>query len=83
MVFNRLKAEFEVDHPSIWFFISKLKEVQQKQDGMYERCIAGHAPAHKRNRYLQADERILSRVLNFEHYEIVEYLRGIAHNILE
>ena len=46
----------------------------------YEQFLLGDEPPHKRNKYLRADMRIKVIVEDFQNREIMEYLRGVAHN---
>ena len=77
-----LKADLDVDHPTIWRFISTLREVQRKRDADYERCIAGHSPEKKRSKYERADKRIKTIVEGFNVETVIDFLRGVAHNFL-
>ena len=49
---------------------------------MYEGYVRGDPAPEKRKKYRQADERILAIGNTYENREIVEYLRGLAHNFL-
>ena len=42
--------------------------------------MQGKAPPKKRNKYLEADRRILTQATDFANADPFEYLRGIAHN---
>lgn len=77
---RRLQNELGMQHPTIWKFIVGLKKVQRGRDLYYEQLIAGHEPPVKLKKYRQADERIKAIVRTIESRNIVEYLRGIAHN---
>jgi hypothetical protein len=79
---RRLQANFGVDHPTLWKFIDGLRSVQKSTDQLYEEFVRGSQPPRKRTKYQQADERILNLVEDFENREIIEYLRGIAHNFV-
>ena len=77
---RRLKNELGMQHPTIWKFIDSLKRVQRGRDLYYEQLIAGQTPPIKLKKFREADARIKSVVLQFENRNILEYLRGIAHN---
>lgn len=79
---RRLQSEFSVDHPSIWKFIDGIRMVQKGRDAFFERFIRGDAPPIKRRKYVLADQRIKRIVENYPRRNILEYLRGIAHNFL-
>jgi hypothetical protein len=78
---RRLQCVLQMDHPSLWIFIRSLREVQKERDILYEQMVAGHAPPVKRRKYRDTDARILSIVREYATRPIVEYLRGIAHNV--
>lgn len=77
---RRLQNELGMQHPTVWKFIDGLKKVQHGRDLYYEQLIAGDDPPVKLKKYRQADERIKTIVSTFEDRNVVEYLRGIAHN---
>ena len=77
---RRLQNELGMQHPTIWKFIDSLKRVQRRRDLYYEQLIAGQTPPIKLKKFREADARIKSVVLQFENRNILEYLRGIAHN---
>lgn len=78
---RRLQSELQMQHPSIWKFIDVLRKVQKNRDIYYEQLIAGNNPAQKLKKYRMADDRIFSLVSNFNQRDVLDYLRGIAHNI--
>lgn len=75
-----MQLSFGVAHPVIWKFIDGLKKLQKLYDAEYERFVGGHSPPRKRKRYEEADERIMKKVQNYDGTNIMEYLRGLAHN---
>ena len=77
---RRLQTEFQVDHPSLWRLIDGLKRVQSHRDMLYARFIAGHAPAAKRRKYVEADRRMLTLVNKVDEILPIEFLEGIASN---
>ncbi|KAK4885771.1 hypothetical protein RN001_002042 [Aquatica leii] len=77
---RRLQTELAMDHPTIWKLIEGLKKVQKGRDVFYERLVAGNSPPKKLKKYRDADERILRLVRDYEDRDIIEFLRGIAHN---
>ena len=77
---RRLQNELGMQHPTIWKFIDSLKTVQRGRDLHYEQLIAGQTPPIKLKKFREADARIKSVVPQFENRNILEYLRGIAHN---
>lgn len=79
---RRLQTEIDVKHPSIWRFIDGLRTVQRGRDLQYESFVAGIPAPAKRRKYQQADDRILNIVQSYNDREIIDYLRGLAHNFL-
>ena len=43
--------------------------------------LAGHPPPARRRRYVDANQRILAIVDDFQNRDNMEYLRSIAHNL--
>jgi len=82
---KRLKRELDVVHPSIWKFIDVLRRVQKGRDVTYEQYVRVEPGPVKRREYILADQRLLTTVNdcnNNNNRDIIEYLRGIAHNFL-
>ncbi|KAH7702677.1 hypothetical protein AAVH_30163, partial [Aphelenchoides avenae] len=52
----------------------------KETDFRYEQYVCGDQNVPKRKKYREADERILTIVTEYRNREIIEYLRGIAHN---
>ena len=74
---RRLKRELDAVHSSIWKFIDGLRRVQKGRNVTYEQYV----PA-KRREYILADQRFVTIVNDYNNRDIIEYLRGIAHNFL-
>lgn len=79
---RRLQTEFNIQHPSIWRFIDGLRQIQKGRDLVYEQYVRGERAPRKRQKYQDADERILNIVSTYADRPIIEYLRGLAHNFL-
>ncbi|CAI6347726.1 unnamed protein product [Macrosiphum euphorbiae] len=77
---RRLQTELGMDDPTIWKLIDGLKKVQTNRDFYYEQLVVGHNPLVKLKMYRDADQRILTVVRDYYNRDVVEYLRGIAHN---
>ncbi|KAF0711263.1 THAP-type domain-containing protein, partial [Aphis craccivora] len=63
-----------------WNFLIELKKVQAERDIYYEFLVCGHEPPPTKKKYVEASNRILNLVQNFGNRNIIEYLRGLAHN---
>jgi len=79
---KRLKRELDVVHPSIWKFIDGLRRVQKGRDVTYGQYVRGEPGPVKRPDDILADQRLLTTVNDYNNRDIIEYLRGIAHNFL-
>ena len=75
-------AEFGMDHPNIWKFIDGIRAVQKGRDLLYQQFVRGDQPLVKRRKYVAADLRIRTIVDSYRERNIIEFLRGIAHNFL-
>jgi len=77
-----MQSELGVDHPPLWTFIDSLKTVQKGRDSVYEDYVSCDTPPKKRRKYQEVDERIKRIVDSYFDRNIIEYLRGLAHNFL-
>ena len=66
-------------HPDFWKFIDILKREQNLTQVNIAQAWAGHQPEHQRRRYLDSNQKIKNIVQDYR--DIMQYLRGLAHNI--
>lgn len=78
---RRVQCELRMDHPTIWALIDGLRKVQKGRDALYEGLVGGREPPQKLKKYRDADTRISRIVANFGAYNVLDYLRGLAHNL--
>ena len=70
-----------VTHPTLWKFIDGLKRCQKLRDVEIEQLIAGRRPPAKKTMYALRDARIERIVRDYANRAILDYLRGLSHNI--
>ena len=68
-------------HPNFWKFIDILKREQNLIQVNIAQARAGHQPEPQRRRYLDSNQRIKNIVQDYHNRDIMQYLRGLAHNI--
>ena len=68
-------------HPNFWKFIDILKREQNLTQVNIAQAQAGHQPEPQRRRYLESNQRIKNIVQDYHNRDIMQYLRGLAHNI--
>ena len=69
-------------HPTIWKFINRLRRYQKLKDAEIEGLIAGRNAARIRPANECLNRRIKNIVLDYQNRDIIDYLRGLAHNIM-
>ena len=62
-------------------FIDILKNEQNLTQVNTAQARAGHQPEPQRRRYLDSNQTIKNIVQNYHNRDIMQYLRGLAHNI--
>lgn len=67
-------------HPNIWKFIDSLKKQQAFTETKIEQVVSGISNLNKRKTYKDTAHRIKCIVQEYGERNIIEYLRGIAHN---
>jgi hypothetical protein len=68
------------NHPTIWKFINALKLEQSRNDLMVEQFIAGRVAPPPKKKYRDCAQRITQVVGSYSQLDLLDYLRGIAHN---
>lgn len=69
------------NHPTIWKFIDALKTEQNMNEMKIEQYIAGQLPNPSRRVYKDTAERIKNIVNDYTNRPLLDYLRGIGHNL--
>lgn len=71
-------------HPSLWYFIRKMKDEQGSQEVKITQLIQNNGVS-RRQKYMKHDENLLKLVKNYSSdenmYTLEEYLSNIAHNL--
>ena len=68
-------------HPTIWKFIGFIQREQALQQVHCTQFLAGHPSQPLRNKYADSNARILNIVRSYSDRSMMNYLRGIAHNL--
>lgn len=68
-------------HPSIWKFIDAIRMDEKQNRKKIEELIAGHEPPAKRKCYKDTAANISRIVREYSGRNLIDYLRGIAHNL--
>ena len=76
-----VKSMLGMIHPTIWKFIKGLVRCQKLKDVELELLLAGHPPRPRKTAYVMRDRRIETIVADYANRPILDYLRGLAHNI--
>lgn len=69
-------------NPTLWKFIVELRKVQAERDIYYEFLVAGNEPPPTKRVYIEAGNRIERLVREYRERNLIEYLRGLAHNFV-
>ena len=75
------ETEVGAHHPNIWRFIKCLQKEQSFNEVRIEQYVAGIEPESPRKRYRDSAKRLKSLVQTFNQDDIIDYIRGIAHNL--
>ena len=65
----------------IWKFIAALKMEQNMDEAKLEQYIVGQQPNAVRRKYKETAARIKIIVADYNQRPLLDYLRGIAHNL--
>ena len=77
---NLINKMLSMQHPTIWKFIEALRKLQNIHKNKIEALCAQGPPA-KRRKYKDLDVRLKTIVEDFAICDILDFLRGIAHNL--
>ena len=68
-------------HPNFWKFIDILKHEQNLTQVNIAQARASHQPEPQHRRYLDSNQGIKNVIRDYRNRDIMQYLRGLAHNI--
>jgi len=77
---NAFNSSIRVNHTTIWRFINFIKTEQNLVEAKIEKINLGESHASKRKQYKDLDQRLENIALNYQRGDILNYLKGIAHN---
>jgi len=60
--------------------LKALKTEQSKNEVVIEQHLAGQAPLPGKKKYRDCAERIKRIVARYDNIDLIDYLRGLAHN---
>ena len=69
-------------HPNFWRYLDILKREQCLSKAKLTQLISGQGPPAPRRQYRDAGTRLLAVVSDHENRHILDFLRGIAYNIM-
>jgi hypothetical protein len=75
---HSLQSLFHCHHPTLWTFLSGLKQDMNKQKALLLQGAAG-ATHPKRNKYQQLAARVSRAVAGYGRTEVLTFLRAMAH----
>ncbi|XP_077985938.1 uncharacterized protein LOC144440443 [Glandiceps talaboti] len=78
---RRMQANVASHHPNIWRFLNILKREQALINVVFNQMIAGESAQPQRRQYQDSAARIHAIVQDFENRHVLDFLRGIAHNL--
>lgn len=68
-------------HPKIFKFLQKIKHEQSLQELNIAQIDAGMDPSRTNKKNLNLKVRMLNVVKKYKEYNVLDYLRNVAHNI--
>uniref|UniRef100_A0A915EIJ4 Uncharacterized protein n=1 Tax=Ditylenchus dipsaci TaxID=166011 RepID=A0A915EIJ4_9BILA len=74
---HRIQTELDVSHPGLWTIYQVSSVSAASRDQKYLQWMAGKEPKGKRQKYKQADARILRIVQDYQERETKEYLKEL------
>ena len=79
---REIKCLLGMAHPNIFKFIPVLARSQKLRDAEFELLLAGRPQRARRTIYVARDTRIRTIVTDYANRQTIEYLKGLAHNIM-
>lgn len=69
------------NHPTIWKFITILQKEQALNEAKIEQSLAGQPILPQKKKYRDAASRIKKIVETYKDIDLMDYCRGISHNL--
>ena len=69
------------NHPTIWKFITVLQKEQGLNEAKIEQSLAGQPILPQKKKYRDAASRIKKIVETYKDIDLMDYLRGLSHNL--
>ena len=76
-----LLRPFMCAHPTIWKLIDALKEENDLQETTRAQVINGRNPIRHKKHYERTDKALDTLCDKFEQLLILDFLRGVSHNL--
>ena len=78
---NHLQSNITAFHPNIWKFLDVLKSEQALTAVTINQMLAGFPAPPQKKRYQDCSVRIANVVEDFGNRNVIDFLKGIAHNL--
>ena len=75
------EMQISAQHPNIWKFIEAIQREQSIRTLQIEQYVSGQQGTLSRKKYRDCAERLFRVVANYQKNNVLEFLRGVAHNI--
>jgi hypothetical protein len=79
---NRLKNKINKSHPSVGRIIKIFKEEQRWVEECFQMHQVGDNPPPQMMKYVDLNARLVALVKDFHNRETMDYIEGVAHNLL-
>ena len=75
------EMQISAQHPNIWKFIEALQREQSIRTLQIEQYVSGQQSTPALKKYMDCAERLFRVVANYDRNNVLEFLRGVTHNI--